>query len=332
MANTYPNPPDFTRIRNGDGTITSFCNRCPLTIARTFDSRNLEALESRHVCQKAERRRVVRLVHRIYDPTASVGDRLPKMHNEIPEATGPRLSQSAKLELIRAHLFLRPCHACAKAAENLSPNDERVCFRCRLSLKDRWSELAVVTPPLVEGGKACCSHKVQFYSSDEVFLDAFTRFITTGLKAGNAVIVAATESHRESLLQRLRERGLDVAAAAAQGRYIPLDAGGTLATFMVDGSPDPVRFLEVASALVVAAARAAKGEHPRVAACGECAPLLWRKGKTDAALRLEQLWDEIARTYDVDILCGYPGSSLQGEQSTSSFQRISEVHSAVYAR
>ncbi|MGB8770572.1 MAG: MEDS domain-containing protein [Candidatus Korobacteraceae bacterium] len=332
MSTASPNRPGFTHIRNSDGTITSVCNRCPLTIARTFDAEDLVALESRHVCQAAERRQVVRLVHRTYDSTVREGDRLASRHRKILNGRGPGLSQSAKVELIRAHLFSHPCHGCAKSVEHLSPNDERVCFRCHLSLKDRWKELAGIAPPSPKRGEINRSHKLQFYSDDEAFLDTFTRFISAALKAGNAVIVAATESHRNCLFQRLQAHGLDIAATVEEGRYVPLDVGGTLSTFIVDDCLDPVRFWEAASALVAAAAKAARGERPRVSACGECAPLLWAKGRRDAAIRLEQLWDEIAKTYDVDILCGYPGGTLHGEQGRAIFQRICAEHSAIYAQ
>jgi hypothetical protein len=83
--------------------------------------------------------------------------------------------------------------------------------------------------------------------------------------------------------------------------------------------------------LIASAAKAAKGERPRVAACGECAPLLWAQGKAEAAIRLEQLWDEIARTYDVDILCGYPLSGVHRDENSHVFQRICAEHSAVYS-
>ena len=48
-----------------------------------------------------------------------------------------------------------------------------------------------------------------------------------------------------------------------------------------------------------AAAKGATGQQPRVMACGECSPLLWAKGKLDAAIRLEQLWDEVGKTFGV---------------------------------
>jgi MEDS: MEthanogen/methylotroph, DcmR Sensory domain len=125
---------------------------------------------------------------------------------------------------------------------------------------------------------------------------------------------------------------LDIAAAIEQGRYIPLDAAEMLSTLMVNGQPDPARFLEAAGKLITAAAKTAMGEHPRVAVCGECDPPLWKLGKGEAAIQLEQLWNKIAASHDVDILCGYPLGSFHGEQRSHMFQRICAEHSAVHSR
>jgi len=122
---------------------------------------------------------------------------------------------------------------------------------------------------------------------------------------------------------------LNVGAAIEQGSYIPLDVADTLLTFMVNDLPDRERFLRVAGDLVTEAAKASKGQPPRVAACGECAPVLWAQGKADAAIQLEHLWDEIAKTCDVDILCGYVLSSFQRQQETHIYERICAEHSAV---
>ncbi len=332
MRPTFPNGPDFTHSRNSDGTLTSVCNRCPLTIARTVDAKDLAELESRHVCQPVERRRVVRIVHRTYTAAMRAGESLADRCRNVLNGRGSRLSQAVKVELIRAHLFLHPCSRCKKSVEHLSPNDERVCFRCQFSLKHRWKELALGAQLLPQEREISRYHEVHLYSGDEFFLDRFTRFIGAALRVGDAVVVIATESHRSSLLQRLLANGLDVAATIDQGRYISLDAADTLSTFMVNEFPDPVRFGEVTSALLVAARKAARGKHPHVAACGECAPLLWRERKADAAVRLEGLWDEVAKTDGVDILCGYPGGSFHGEQGSDTLQRILAEHSAVHAQ
>jgi len=176
------------------------------------------------------------------------------------------------------------------------------------------------------------SHEVEFYSDDATFVIGFTLFIETALSAGYAVIEITTESHRKSLLQRLREHGVDVAAAIEQGRYISLTVTDTLSTYMVNDLPDPARCVKVAGDLLMEAAKAAQREPRRVAVCGECAPVLWAQGKADAAIQVEHLWDEIARKHEVDILCGYVLNSFQREQESHVYERICAEHSAVYSR
>ncbi len=176
------------------------------------------------------------------------------------------------------------------------------------------------------------NHQVHFYADDTSFLSGFLRFIEGALSDGVPVIVVATEAHRNSLYQQLQAQGRNVRADIEQGRYIPLDVADTLATFMVNDMPDPVLFLKVASDLVRSAAKASNGEHSRVAACGECAPLLWTQGKADAAILLEHLWDQVALTHDLDILCGYSAKGFLREQDSQIYERICAEHSAVCAR
>ena len=178
--------------------------------------------------------------------------------------------------------------------------------------------------------KAAHRHEVQFYSDDAVLLDTFARFIAVALKSGRAAIVIITESHRDGLVSRLKVQGIDVDATTQQGTYIQLDVAKTLSTFMVNDILDAARFFEVVSGLIESAAKAAK--HSCVVACGECSPLLMAEGKADAAIRLEQLWDEVGKTFGVDILCGYALSSFHGEEDEHVFQRICAEHSAVYSQ
>jgi DNA-binding NarL/FixJ family response regulator len=174
-------------------------------------------------------------------------------------------------------------------------------------------------------------HEVQFYSDDAVFLERVTHFIAAALKAGNPAIAFATEPHRNSLLQRLKAQGVDVDACLRNGTYILLDAADTLSTFMVNDWPDRARFLEGFSNLIETVSKAAKAEHSRVAAFGEMVALLLAEGKADAAIRLEQLWNDLATTHDVDVLCAYPLSSFHGEEDEQAFKTICAEHSAVYS-
>ena len=100
---------------------------------------------------------------------------------------------------------------------------------------------------------------------------------------------------------------------------------------MVNDWPDATRLFHWADSLFRVAAKSAKGEHLRIAICGECAPILWAQGKADAAIRLEHLWDAIARNRAIDILCGYSFASLRRSENSQVFERIRAEHSAAYS-
>src|SRR5262245_43709428 len=53
-------------------------------------------------------------------------------------------------------------------------------------------------------------HEILFCSDDAAIVDALAHFIAAALNCGNAAISWATQSHRDSLRQRLRERDVDV--------------------------------------------------------------------------------------------------------------------------
>jgi CheY-like chemotaxis protein len=199
-----------------------------------------------------------------------------------------------------------------------------------LSTRESADEAAIEASkrPLLQTGNTC-NHAVQFHSDDESLVGGFTAFIETALKAGNAVIALMTASHLNSLFLRLQAQELDISTAISEGRYIPLDVADTLATFMVNDLPDPVRFRKIAGDLVAAAAKAAKGDRPRVVACGEAGPTLLAQGKADAAIRLEHLWDEMAKACVLDTLCGYVLTRVQREHESGIYDRICAEHLTV---
>jgi DNA-binding NarL/FixJ family response regulator len=218
----------------------------------------------------------------------------------------------------------------ADAAGELLPAVNAVLQgRQYLSRRLRRHVIKGYKPAHVLATKAPHRHEVLFYPDDAVFLDSCTRFIAAALDAGDVAAVVATESHRDSLFQRLKAEGLDVDAEIKHGRYISLDVAKTLSTFMVNDMPYWERFFEVVGGLVSGAAKAGKGAHSRVAMWGECGPLLWAEGKADAAIWLEQLLNRLGTIYEFDVLCAYALSSFHGEEHEHIFQSICAEHSAV---
>ena len=178
----------------------------------------------------------------------------------------------------------------------------------------------------LSGGPA---HSVQFYLDDAFLLEGLSRYAGGALGTGDSAIVIATAAHRDALRERLVDRGLDLDRAAAAGRYVALDAAATLARFMRRGRPDRPRFFEVVGGVIEKASAAALGAPPRVAAYGEMVALLWADGKTEAALELEQLWNELAETRAFSLHCAYPISRFSRAEDDALIRAVCAEHALV---
>jgi len=168
-------------------------------------------------------------------------------------------------------------------------------------------------------------HFVQFYEDDQFLVESVGGFVGAGLGAGDAAIVIATAAHRAALEERLELQGLDLAAVRAQGRFVALDAAETLSRFMVDGSPDKTLFTKTVGSVVAHAATGQRG----VRAFGEMVALLWAEGNAPAAIRLEELWNELARSHSFSLFCAYPMNGFRGASHGDSFLHICKEHSRV---
>jgi hypothetical protein len=105
-----------------------------------------------------------------------------------------------------------------------------------------------------------------------------------------------------------------------------------VSTVTVDGRLEPDRFLQSFGQLLLQAASAAQGEHPRVAVFGEGADLLWKQGNPEAAIQDEKLCNQLCQRYDVDILCGYSRNNIEDAWDEKASQQICAEHSVVYSR
>ncbi len=180
--------------------------------------------------------------------------------------------------------------------------------------------------PLPEWNSAAAAgHIVQFYESDALLLDAVAEFLGAALQRGDAAISIATEVHRAGIEERLREKGLDLDAAREAGRYLSLNAAEALLRVMVDGEPAPERF----NALVeeILGRVAGQGQQPRV--FGEMVALLAREGQHNAALRVEELWNDRQKRYGFSLLCGYPMATVGSEALAKFFGDVCAQHAQV---
>jgi CheY-like chemotaxis protein len=170
-----------------------------------------------------------------------------------------------------------------------------------------------------------CEHFVQFYESDEFLVDCIEGFVRSALTTENSSVVIATLEHRLALQRKLAANGVDIADAIEQGRYVVLDAADTLTKIMQGGAPDPDRFALTIGPVIAQLAEGGK----RVHAFGEMVALVWTDGNRDAAIRLEELWNELRKHHRFALFCAYPIEGFGEANDESQFDGVCGCHSRV---
>lgn len=164
-------------------------------------------------------------------------------------------------------------------------------------------------------------HEVRFYNDDYTLTTTVARFLAGGFKAAQPCIVIATPSHRRSVSAYMKTLGVDVEHASPLD-LIWLDARETLSSFMEGNRPSAELFAATVGSVfekVVANRR-----YATVRAFGEMVDLLWRDGKADAAMELEELWNALAAKYSFALLCAYDVTTVGSDREA--LKRICAVH------
>ena len=190
---------------------------------------------------------------------------------------------------------------------------------------DAHRRVGLLHAPNGRGAYAAAEHAVRFYDDDDDLLTALADFVGPALALGNAAIILATDTHRKGLAEALRRRGLDVDGLRRQGRLLERDAADVIAQIAPDGQLDDARFSDAMSDLIERAALSGK----RVAIVGELVALLCAEQRHEDAVRLEELWNDLARAHTFSLLCAYPMSAFPRAADRASFVAICGEHGQV---
>jgi ribonuclease BN (tRNA processing enzyme) len=186
------------------------------------------------------------------------------------------------------------------------------------------------SPAAAERVHPCAAHPghiVQFYEDKEFLFDSVTRFLRAGVSAGQPLVVFATGEHLDAFAARLGRNGYDVDDGCRNGQLTLMNAREALSSFMVDAMPDDERFRSSVGTTIEKVHRIGNGNGVR--AYGEMVDVLWRDGNHAAAIRLEELWNELARTHSFTLLCAYAMGNFYKEAHADAFQQICRGHDRV---
>ena len=185
---------------------------------------------------------------------------------------------------------------------------------------------AVARAPVDWAGLEAGDHFVQFYQDEAAFEGTLAAYCATGLRRGETVLVIAAAARLTTLRDALCAEG-DVDGAERFGRYLPVESESLLARFMVGGMPSAERFARVLGEILEP-----RGQEVRkVRVFGEMVAILWEQGECEAALRLEELWNDLIQARRLMLFCAYP-QRLFGSgrlKDGGGMERICRCHSHV---
>jgi len=159
-------------------------------------------------------------------------------------------------------------------------------------------------------------HLVHLYQEPALLAEAVREYIGSGLRAGEAALIIATPEHRALFVQGLE-------SFVESGQLWVYDAEETLGRFMVDGMPDWRSFQDVAGGLIAEL----RLQYPAVRAYGEMVDVLWQRGEQEAAVRLEEYWNELGRLQTFSLLCAYRMDPLDGASYGGALECVCRTHS-----
>jgi signal transduction histidine kinase/CheY-like chemotaxis protein len=147
------------------------------------------------------------------------------------------------------------------------------------------------------------THTVQFYEDPDYLCRVVADFMVIGLDAGQPAIVVASRNRCDSITKCLGTLGCDAGRLQSDGRLTVLDARAALPAITSGRRIDRDRFRKRIGAEL--AKLAAARPRSTIRAYGELVDVLWGIGNHEGALRVEELWHEMALEYPLSLLCGY---------------------------
>lgn len=192
-------------------------------------------------------------------------------------------------------------------------------------LEQALSETACRIGPTPVG---LAGHDVHFYKNEDHLAGAVVNYLADGLRAGQPIVVIASKPRRDRFAAGLRARNLDPDELLTGRLAIWLDARETLNAFFEGDRPN--RELFMATVGRVFERLLDKHYYLVVRAYGEMVDVLWQEGNHEAAIVVEQYWNDLANLYRYSLLCGYSIKEFEGEAAREGFSKVCGCHSRAF--
>jgi len=174
-------------------------------------------------------------------------------------------------------------------------------------------------------------HSVQFYEDERYLVETVVDFFAAGMVDGQRAVAFVSSARAAAIEAGLHEKGFDVDRTRTNGQLILLDVEELRTSIMVGSSPDGARFRHALDGVLGSHTRFGDGGRERrpVLAFSELVDVLCREGNIDGAIRVEELWNELAESYTFSMLCAYSLGTFSEDTHDAALRAICNQHAHV---
>jgi MEDS: MEthanogen/methylotroph, DcmR Sensory domain len=165
------------------------------------------------------------------------------------------------------------------------------------------------------------SHRLHLFDTPETLGHTVAAFLVDGYEAGEHLVIIAKPRHRDAVLSSLRTMGCFPETGDGAQRLVVFDAAEVLRHITRNGIIDATLFRKTINPLLQSLSETAR---PRI--YGEAVELLAEMDDMAGALKLEQLWNELAKELPLTLMCGYSSAHFTGECGQRALRGICEAH------
>ena len=171
------------------------------------------------------------------------------------------------------------------------------------------------------------AHAAQIYTEPDELAESVAAYFAAGFDEGEPAILVATATHTSLVLERLAAAGWDAKRIDPLGLLVSADAEEMLEQIMDGPLPADAAFERVSGELIDELV--SRFPDTRVRVYGEMVDVLCQRGQQNAAVALEELWNRLARTRRLALLCGYRIDDYDRQAQVETLRSVCNLHTHV---
>ena len=168
-------------------------------------------------------------------------------------------------------------------------------------------------------------HFAQFHRDAETLTEAAFVFLESGLRHGNSLLIVAPSQRVERMFDRLSSGKFHPKSLIDSGQLAVMDSTPIIEQLVSDGQSEWARLRGMLAPVL--SRLGPRGHGTRIYA--EIANTLWEAGQTEAAIRLEDLWNALSAAYRFALFCGYTMDTQCEHAYAAPLEELGRTHSDI---